>query len=181
MSAKLCIQCRQVAPEPKRCGACRRALYCGVPCQRANWPKHKEGCRILQEELARVSPETGDAAPRPQAASWLLAVVNARPDLLKADPHIVIACHKNSGIAVRLANENMVPLLLGTDYRIYVFPRDEALKIMDRQTLQSDLNFDRATLAREFPGEWAFIQFFENDQYLMHRIKTPLNEMFQIK
>jgi hypothetical protein len=181
MSSKVCIQCRQVAPEPKRCGACRRALYCGVPCQRANWPKHKEGCRVFQEEMARISPETGDAQPRPQAAAWLLAVVKAKPAFLNAEASIIIACHKNSGIAVRLANDNLVPLLLGPDYRIYVFPRDEALKIMDRQTLQSDMNFDRAALAREFPTQWAFVQFFENDQYLMHRIKTPLCEMFQIQ
>jgi hypothetical protein len=31
----------------KRCAACRRVRYCGVTCQRAHWPQHRQSCKAL--------------------------------------------------------------------------------------------------------------------------------------
>ena len=35
-------------PLGKRCGGCRLVRYCGVGCQKADWPAHKAACRELQ-------------------------------------------------------------------------------------------------------------------------------------
>lgn len=32
----------------KLCGRCRRSAYCGVSCQRAHWPEHREQCIPIQ-------------------------------------------------------------------------------------------------------------------------------------
>ncbi|KAK5257983.1 hypothetical protein LTR20_002661 [Exophiala xenobiotica] len=49
-----CFRCLHV-PGPndealKRCGRCRSRHYCSQQCQSNDWPRHKEGCRILAAE-----------------------------------------------------------------------------------------------------------------------------------
>ncbi len=38
-----------------RCADCKAALYCGSPCQKSDWPRHKLVCKILKEEPAPPS------------------------------------------------------------------------------------------------------------------------------
>ena len=44
-SAGRCDHCGAQRSHVKRCGRCRAVKYCGVPCQRAHWPRHKTDCR----------------------------------------------------------------------------------------------------------------------------------------
>ena len=37
--------CGKLSPFLKACLGCKRAWYCGVPCQKAAWSKHKPSCR----------------------------------------------------------------------------------------------------------------------------------------
>lgn len=37
-------------PRGKRCSGCRTVRYCGVGCQKADWPTHKAACRELRRE-----------------------------------------------------------------------------------------------------------------------------------
>lgn len=39
---RICFAC--YAPARYKCGRCGVAWYCGAPCQRADWPKHKGWC-----------------------------------------------------------------------------------------------------------------------------------------
>ncbi|XP_061330182.1 putative protein MSS51 homolog, mitochondrial isoform X2 [Pezoporus flaviventris] len=51
---KFCAECRKLPsalPDPKslrRCKRCQNVYYCGVACQRANWPLHKKFCKKLK-------------------------------------------------------------------------------------------------------------------------------------
>ncbi|XP_061206666.1 putative protein MSS51 homolog, mitochondrial isoform X2 [Neopsephotus bourkii] len=51
---KFCAECRKLPdalPDPKslrRCKRCQNVYYCGVVCQRANWPLHKKFCKKLK-------------------------------------------------------------------------------------------------------------------------------------
>lgn len=48
-----CVAClrTQRADEPDfmRCSGCKIVRYCGVDCQRAHWPKHRDMCRAPRE------------------------------------------------------------------------------------------------------------------------------------
>ncbi len=37
--------CGKLSPSLKACLGCKRAWYCGVPCQKAAWSRHKPSCR----------------------------------------------------------------------------------------------------------------------------------------
>jgi TPR repeat protein len=49
-----CRLCDEAMPEEPadlgRCGACKRLRYCGVPCQRGDWPRHKPECKAWRAE-----------------------------------------------------------------------------------------------------------------------------------
>ncbi|XP_074742262.1 putative protein MSS51 homolog, mitochondrial isoform X2 [Strix uralensis] len=51
---KFCAECKKLPdalPDPKslrRCKRCQNVYYCGVVCQRANWPLHKKFCKKLK-------------------------------------------------------------------------------------------------------------------------------------
>ncbi|XP_061847909.1 putative protein MSS51 homolog, mitochondrial [Colius striatus] len=51
---KFCAECKKLPdalPDPKslrRCKRCQNVYYCGVGCQRANWPLHKKFCKKLR-------------------------------------------------------------------------------------------------------------------------------------
>jgi hypothetical protein len=38
----------------KYCGRCNSAAYCSEECQKADWPKHKQRCRLIVEELKKT-------------------------------------------------------------------------------------------------------------------------------
>jgi hypothetical protein len=42
----------------KNCDGCRAARYCGVACQTAAWPAHKEECRRRKAERERITAVT---------------------------------------------------------------------------------------------------------------------------
>ncbi|XP_074962075.1 putative protein MSS51 homolog, mitochondrial isoform X4 [Phalacrocorax aristotelis] len=51
---KFCAECKKLPdalPDPKslrRCKRCQNVYYCGLACQRANWPLHKKFCKKLK-------------------------------------------------------------------------------------------------------------------------------------
>ena len=45
-----CVMC--LADAPSRCARCNKVAYCGVPCQSAHWPTHKQVCLPAAEEEA---------------------------------------------------------------------------------------------------------------------------------
>jgi hypothetical protein len=49
-----CMKTAEATPAGKllSCTACRRVLYCGRECQKADWPAHKETCKRLQAARA---------------------------------------------------------------------------------------------------------------------------------
>jgi hypothetical protein len=40
----MCGRCRMIG-RWRKCARCRAAYYCGAACQRADWPRHRDGCR----------------------------------------------------------------------------------------------------------------------------------------
>lgn len=45
-----CANCGKVMEGNKRCGKCKKVVYCGVKCQREHHKEHKVVCRPPQEE-----------------------------------------------------------------------------------------------------------------------------------
>ncbi len=44
LARHFCARCDARLDRPKRCARCLKQSYCGVACQRADWPHHKETC-----------------------------------------------------------------------------------------------------------------------------------------
>ncbi|KAI6810895.1 hypothetical protein KC335_g5175 [Hortaea werneckii] len=56
-----CFRCLQEADTLSKCGACRRAAYCSIPCQIADWHiAHKYQCHAFQEVNAAERRDSGD-------------------------------------------------------------------------------------------------------------------------
>jgi predicted DNA-binding protein YlxM (UPF0122 family) len=55
-----CSQCKKTGAELntilQKCARCRTVLYCSKECQRTDWPKHKEVCRVLAAAPAKAHP-----------------------------------------------------------------------------------------------------------------------------
>ena len=43
---KSCAKCGKSTGSLHGCSQCRRVLYCGRECQRSDWPKHKQTCKL---------------------------------------------------------------------------------------------------------------------------------------
>uniref|UniRef100_A0A493TFS4 MSS51 mitochondrial translational activator n=1 Tax=Anas platyrhynchos platyrhynchos TaxID=8840 RepID=A0A493TFS4_ANAPP len=85
---KFCAECKKLPdalPDPKslrRCKRCQNVYYCGVACQRANWPLHKKFCKKLKlvalDRLVEWLVFTGDipfptetwTRPTGEVAGW---------------------------------------------------------------------------------------------------------------
>uniref|UniRef100_A0A8C9NFM7 MYND-type domain-containing protein n=1 Tax=Serinus canaria TaxID=9135 RepID=A0A8C9NFM7_SERCA len=76
---KFCVECKKLpdaVPDPKslrRCKRCQNVYYCGVACQRANWPQHKKFCKKLKlvalDRLVEWLIFTGELGVSP--GTWL--------------------------------------------------------------------------------------------------------------
>lgn len=42
--------------EFRKCGACRRMVYCSPSCQRAHWLRHKAGCQVVKGMFKQHKP-----------------------------------------------------------------------------------------------------------------------------
>lgn len=50
-NAQTCPVCKATVKKLQRCSGCHFAKYCGLECQKKDWPKHKKVCKVnLQEE-----------------------------------------------------------------------------------------------------------------------------------
>ncbi|TCD65878.1 hypothetical protein EIP91_002038 [Steccherinum ochraceum] len=47
--ARTCLYCKNDSSEQQmsRCSRCRLSRYCGTQCQRADWPRHKKVCKMV--------------------------------------------------------------------------------------------------------------------------------------
>lgn len=71
----LCFRCLEHTPNLVRCGACRRAVYCSIDCQLADWHiAHKNHCAAFQKVNA---VDKGDAVVRRTWSSHKRALVRA--------------------------------------------------------------------------------------------------------
>jgi hypothetical protein len=41
----ICSQCGKASEDNKRCGRCRKVVYCGTDCQRSHYKEHKATCK----------------------------------------------------------------------------------------------------------------------------------------
>ena len=49
--------------ETKKCSICRKAYYCSKECQKADWPNHKEVCKVSDISLSKVVRYMEDSLP----------------------------------------------------------------------------------------------------------------------
>ena len=49
-----CLTCGVRSRIARRCGACRRASYCGEGCQRLDWRRHQTPCRATRHQPVPV-------------------------------------------------------------------------------------------------------------------------------
>ena len=69
VSLRYCAGCGARSPSLKKCGECASAHYCGVACQRADWPRHKLFCGA-----SGLRVFWGDAHTSPTAAGEFIEV-----------------------------------------------------------------------------------------------------------
>ena len=50
-----CASCMKVGDNLKVCTRCKGPRYCGVACQKADWPEHKRVCQRLAKTEAADS------------------------------------------------------------------------------------------------------------------------------
>eukprot|EP00741_Cyanophora_paradoxa_P001652 tig00000498_g1603.t1 len=71
----LCGKCGK-AGATNRCGRCKQVFYCDVPCQRADWGRHKPLC---QPAATAAAPATATSAPSAPAPAPAAASAAAQP------------------------------------------------------------------------------------------------------
>lgn len=49
---RTCASCEKVGDDLKVCTRCKGPRYCGVACQKADWPEHKRVCQRLAKTEA---------------------------------------------------------------------------------------------------------------------------------
>lgn len=60
----------------KRCSACQSIRYCTVPCQAADWPRHRQECSALASALAEQKAEVNQKQQKVQDAAENLSKLN---------------------------------------------------------------------------------------------------------
>ena len=130
-----CFVC--FAPAHLKCSRCRAAWYCGAPCQKADWPKHKGLCG-----RAKARTLTGAellAEDRPAAGAAHFITKGAVRGLLEDRRRLGAKCDE-----VDLAALNSAPYWLGAaewhDYWVRALrpPRLKKLSDMCRAWLEAD-------------------------------------------
>lgn len=58
-----CDHCGQTIQRLRRCSACRRAFFCGLDCQRAAWPRHREVCGMRSSTADNANSNARAASP----------------------------------------------------------------------------------------------------------------------
>lgn len=53
--ARYCSRCGKEPENLNTCSQCHVAMYCSRPCQRSDWPLHKQFCSIWATEKGRVT------------------------------------------------------------------------------------------------------------------------------
>jgi hypothetical protein len=69
---KNCHFCHEIPKKEMICGKCKQAIYCGVDCQRKDWPAHKLVCQQKVETASGPLPQAA-AANGKAASSDLIA------------------------------------------------------------------------------------------------------------
>ncbi|XP_060080993.1 uncharacterized protein LOC132560337 [Ylistrum balloti] len=44
---KVCVVCSKTGNDVKTCSRCKQTNYCSRSCQRQDWPKHKQACKVV--------------------------------------------------------------------------------------------------------------------------------------
>ena len=82
----LCFRCLSRPAKLTKCGACKRAVYCGKNCQMLDWKiQHKKDCKILQTINEREEQEKVTSRSRELWIKPLLCIGELL--LLRRPPH----------------------------------------------------------------------------------------------
>lgn len=76
-----CNQCSRIYPE-NGCSRCHTVLYCGLPCQKADWPNHKLRCG---KEVGAVEWNHGKDQGKEQGKGMLIKEISQERDTEVAD------------------------------------------------------------------------------------------------
>ena len=55
-----CARCAVAVPKPKRCGRCKKVVYCSQACQVKHWPAHKSSCGVVLAKAPPPKPKDPD-------------------------------------------------------------------------------------------------------------------------
>jgi splicing suppressor protein 51 len=75
----LCFRCLLPSQNLTKCGACRRAMYCGKDCQKRDWGlQHKQDCKILKMINDIECRDTAASRSRDDWTSNLVGLLDPR-------------------------------------------------------------------------------------------------------
>ncbi|KAG2438223.1 hypothetical protein HYH02_010924 [Chlamydomonas schloesseri] len=96
LACATCGKPNSIACGLKKCSACKSAWYCGLDCQRQDFPRHKKECKALaaaaaateketKEKAAKQEAEEEDAALRAEARAMGTAIGTAAAEAMRAE------------------------------------------------------------------------------------------------
>jgi hypothetical protein len=76
----LCFRCLLPSETMTKCGACRRAVYCGKNCQKLDWGlQHRKDCKVLKSVNELECKDTATSRTREE---WTAILVSFRSSKL---------------------------------------------------------------------------------------------------
>jgi len=100
LELKICCVCNERLQKPIRCSGCHLAYYCGVVCQRGDWPEHKGECKHP------------DAYSAGALCDFILARIMTSEDVRNSFAAQVKAKPGALGICVRISNQHQARIAL---------------------------------------------------------------------
>lgn len=117
-----CRVCHKSQPNMKKCSACKYAIYCGVECQKKDWPDHKCKCKTVGEPIVSQFINKISKNPNSSICSWHL---NTRAKIVGHTPILI-------GSIARLTE-------LYNNYKSFHQLYDEILYIEDQYLANYDI------------------------------------------
>jgi len=106
-STSYCVNCKNTTSRLRKCSACSLVSFCGETCQKAYWPCHKRGCKIIQK-----ANKSGGAPIDGEGNTVLMAAA------IVGDPGLIASAAHNSiaEIDARRSSDGATALLLAVKH-----------------------------------------------------------------